>query len=619
MKREQFKLSLGTHIGLTLMLLIFVVIGVMSGILYNHFRQSARTSIHSAIDAAVSANSREIQARMERIQTAVDLINENGHIFLKRADAQEELAGLVCNYGEQSETENLYGMVKLYNEWETKCDEYFQYCFSEGFDYYCKIYIAPEYPITKWLSKIDEFGVASSGNKEVGILSGESVEEEAWYQQAIRLGGQPLWFMLDQYPDRLCMAKQLTFSYLEAGTMQVKTEGFAVLGLWFDINWIMQSVNTAAVTENANVWLMDSQNNIIYADEETIAREFSAFDRLIESETVNCLIGDEEYLAQKKELNENLYMVTIVPANDVANMSFSIVKIIFWVAIAMMCVGACLSITLGIYVVKPIKFLADHMNTGRLQTIESRKAKGSEVTVLYRSFNSLVEHSKELMANLIVTSEKRKLAEIHALQAQINPHFIYNTLNAIASLEMISGRREVARILNSLSQIMRYNIKDPDRMVTLEEELQSILYYVEIQQFCSSKPFTCEYDIAPSETKYRLPKVIIQPLIENSLIHGNQMTEGNGKIRLSVFPEDDKLCIRVWDNGTCADVMWINMYIRGNADVERYTDSLGIRNVYERIRMVYGDEADLIFSQDEEECTVATIYLPYDQETQRAK
>lgn len=614
MKREQVKLSLGTHIGLTLMLLIFVVIGIMSVILFDHFRQSARNSIHSAIDAAVSANSREVQARMERIQTAVDLINENGHIFLKKTDAQEELAGLICNYEGLSENNDLYGMVKLYNEWERKSGEYFYYCFDKDIDYYCKIYVDPGYPITRWLSKIDEFGSAISSSKEVGILSGESMEGEAWYQQANRLSGEPFWFMLDKYPTRLCMAKQLTFSYLETGTMKVKTEGFAVLGLWVDISWIMQSVNTAAVTENANVWLMDSQNNIIYADEEGLAGAFGDFDRLIESETVNCFIGGEEYLAQKKELSENLYMVTIVPAHDVANMSFSIVKIIIWVAVAMMCIGACLSITLGIYVVKPIKTLADHMNTGRLETVESGKAKGSEVTVLYRSFNSLVEHSRELMANLILTSEKRKLAEIHALQAQINPHFIYNTLNAIASLEMISGRREVARILNYLSQMMRYNIKDPDKMVTLEEELQSIRYYVEIQQFCSSKPFAFEYDIASGEKMYRLPKVIIQPLIENALIHGNQMTEGNGQIRLSVFKSDDKLCIRVWDNGTCADVTWINMYIRGSADVERCTDSLGLRNVYERIRMVYGESADLIFSQDEEECTVATIYLPYVQE-----
>lgn len=470
-------------------------------------------------------------------------------------------------------------------------------------EYSHKIYIEEHYPINRVLWDKMELRQNSSG-----LFSDAIVKYQEWYQNAASLNGGTYWFTVPEMPGYLFMARQMIYTYVDK--LVAYEEPFGVITLFFDIEWITRRVDTAAVTKNASIWLLDNQHQLLYASDSLVAEQFVDYRGMTDGVTENYNIAGQEYLLHKTQLNDELYMVTAVPSGDVASMTYDMVSMILIVAVAMIFVGVLISLMVSIYIVKPIGRLAGHMQSGELNPIPYVYKENDEVSILYRSFNHLIEHVKKLMDDIVDAFEKKKRAELHALQAQINPHFIFNTLNSVSSIELLNGNDEIARIVNLLSQMIRYNIKEPDSLVTVADEIRVIQHYADIQNFCYCNRIRFDCDVAVEMEKLEIPKVIIQPLVENSVIHSSKLSEKNTKIRLSVYQQGQSICIQVWDNGTEADVVWINEYIRGREALQRTTDSFGIRNVYQRIRMVYGEKADLIYSRDENGCTVATMYLP---------
>ena len=196
------------------------------------------------------------------------------------------------------------------------------------------------------------------------------------------------------------------------------------------------------------------------------------------------------------------------------------------------------------------------------------------------------------------------------MQAQINPHFVYNTLNSISCLAMINNQENIAGLIRSLTKILRYNISNLERMVSLSEELHIIRQYENIQKSCYRESIEFEYDVDQSTENIKIPKLMIQPLVENALIHSVNYKEKTKYIHLVICKSEDKLIVRVCDNGTEADVEKINQYITGMVVYEG--NSLGVRNVYERMKLVYGADAELKYEKDEEGQTVAKLQIPID-------
>lgn len=602
--KKKWYLSFKVRISLIFAGLTFVIVVAMAVVLFTHFNNAAKADVRSAIEMAISVNAGEIKSLVNRIDTAIDRINDNDVLYPANSVLIPDFPAMIMAYDRLPEGEALKELAAEYTAILNESREYFDYCFDDNSEssYLYKLYVDSQHVITYYLGK----DVELERNSQV-LVSSYGMEEESWYQQSLLAKGDKYWFTLPENTTQLFVAKQLRHQYVEGMVYHDVSLGVVVVG--FDFQWITQRINTASITEGAMIWLLDKEDNIIYASN-AVANDFHDYDSLQDEHIMESRFAEQDYLLQKTMLDKGLYMVTAVPAEDVSNMSFGTVKIILLVAAAMLSIGILMSVILSIYVVKPVRILAGHMQSEQLVPIEGKFKENDEVGILYRSFNHLIAYLRRLMQDVMEASERKKRAELHALQAQINPHFIYNTLNSISSLELLNGRKEIAGVLSSLSQMIRYNIKDPDSMVTLAAEVKIIKSYESIQRFCYRNAVKFSYEIAPETEELLIPKVIIQPLVENALIHGTRILEHDARIKLISTLEDNRLCIRVWDNGIDADVDCINQYITGQENRERYTDSLGIRNVYERIRLVYGEEADLIYSQDEEGCTVATIYLP---------
>ena len=212
-----------------------------------------------------------------------------------------------------------------------------------------------------------------------------------------------------------------------------------------------------------------------------------------------------------------------------------------------------------------------------------------------------------------VKEEQKQLrkAEFELLQAQINPHFLYNTLDAIVWSAEAGNQKQVVSMVGSLSEFFRASLNKGKEIVTIREELQHVTSYLEIQQVRYQDILTYEINVARDIFDYSIPKITIQPLVENALYHGIKNRRGGGKITITGMESKDELIIQVSDDGAGMDEKRLEEVRRGIVRNEAdNTVIYGLYNVNQRIRLNFGDEYGLTIGSVLGKGTNVVIHLP---------
>lgn len=227
-----------------------------------------------------------------------------------------------------------------------------------------------------------------------------------------------------------------------------------------------------------------------------------------------------------------------------------------------------------------------------------------EIDKLIRRFNSMNEKIQKLIQENYEIKIKEKEAEISALTRQLDPHFMYNTLNMI-NLKLIEiGQDDISEIVMGLSAMLKFNAKSKSSLVLFEQELDYLKGYISIMSKRLEGKFIVEYDIDPELYEYSVPKFLLQPFVENSLIHGFAKTRSNGVLKISGCISKDRRLFIIEDNGKGMSKERVQEIIEGN------TSSVGINNVRKRIQIIYGDVEDINIQSEPAKGTKVTIYLP---------
>ncbi len=212
-----------------------------------------------------------------------------------------------------------------------------------------------------------------------------------------------------------------------------------------------------------------------------------------------------------------------------------------------------------------------------------------------------------------VKEEQKQLrkAEFELLQAQINPHFLYNTLDAIVWSAEAGNQKQVVSMVGSLSEFFRVSLNKGKEIVSIREELQHVTSYLEIQQVRYQDILTYEINVAKDIYNYSIPKITIQPIVENALYHGIKNRRGGGKITITGVENKDELTILVHDDGAGMDEERLKEVregiIRNNPDKNAI---YGLYNVNERIRLNFGDEYGITVDSTIGKGTDVVIHLP---------
>ncbi|MBU3199295.1 PocR ligand-binding domain-containing protein [Clostridium estertheticum] len=220
--------------------------------------------------------------------------------------------------------------------------------------------------------------------------------------------------------------------------------------------------------------------------------------------------------------------------------------------------------------------------------------------------SELLDETKEKMK----LTELLKNMEIKALQAQINPHFLYNTLNTIARMALIEGAPDTENLIYAISDLLRYSLKNSNNMVTIDSEITNIKKYFYIQKTRFGDRFDYKLDIDPSILNFKIPVMTLQPLVENSIIHGLKNMTINGKVKIiGKNFNNSYLTLEVFDNGIGIDEDRLKTIFAVENSYENLT-GLGIKNVDDRIKHFFGSKYGIELKSTKECGTTATIKVP---------
>lgn len=240
-------------------------------------------------------------------------------------------------------------------------------------------------------------------------------------------------------------------------------------------------------------------------------------------------------------------------------------------------------------------------------TIEVEPMPNAEFEFLAESFNKMSEKVKQLFDTVYTEQLARKDAQIAALQAQINPHFLYNTLDAIGWLCEEERSQDAVEMVNALARLFRISISKGHELIPIQKEVEHAGSYLKIQNFRYKNQFTYHFDVEESCLPYYCNKITLQPIIENAIYHGIDRMVDEGKIEITIREQGEDILFSIRDNGVgmtreqCAAVL--------NKEPGDQT-GIGIKNVNDRIKIYFGEKYGIQIESELDEGTCVTICMP---------
>lgn len=259
---------------------------------------------------------------------------------------------------------------------------------------------------------------------------------------------------------------------------------------------------------------------------------------------------------------------------------------------------------------RPLYKLVDAMKSRKEGVVDSYvESKGTqEIVELSQTYNELLQYLNLYINKVQETEKEKRVAELHALQMQINPHYIYNTLASIKWMILQKKDLEAAETLDAFIALLRNTISNVDEFISVEQEIENVKNYVLINHKRYGGRIQVEFFVTPDCTDCYVPKLILQPFIENAFFHGFP-GERRGRIEVFASIMNEILTIEISDNGVGIETEKVNTLLKGAVKKEHFT-GIGIKNVDERVKMIYGKEYG-VHVESEKNCgTIVRIKIP---------
>ncbi|WP_157264798.1 sensor histidine kinase [Paenibacillus oryzisoli] len=303
-------------------------------------------------------------------------------------------------------------------------------------------------------------------------------------------------------------------------------------------------------------------------------------------------------------------MVSVQQQSDLLRQVNRIKTITLWIMLCCAVLAFVLSNVISSFLLKPLHKLQGLMKKVEQNHLDVRFTSKyeDEVTQVGLKFNRMLEQISSLIEDVKEAEYEKRKMEVKALQAQIDPHFLYNTLNTIIWKSETSQNRDVTEMITSLSLLFQFGLNGGNEMTTLAKEIEHVKQYLILQQKCYEDLFDYSIELEDESLLDRpILKIILQPLVENSILHGFQGMDGQGKIHIVIASTDDHLVLQVEDNGEGMDVLTVDSDMRREQSPAK---SYALRNVYGRLRLYYGNQADIRLSSEPYDSTTVKLTIP---------
>lgn len=451
------------------------------------------------------------------------------------------------------------------------------------------LYVNDDLDITKNMMSYDVCGFSDSVAMTAVIFKSTVVEGSEWFKKAIENRGVPLVFLSDNSDAVYVATAIFDESIYNSRYLAVKVDAI-------NCTELMNSM-TVLTNYGQKMAFLDSENRIIYKTSGDIP-----------DECYTEPIKGYKHISVKSDYG--ISIASVIPENDIA-ITFMQIRDVLWIYIlATIIISFIFAYVISYVLTKPLVSLSETIKKTIIldnNGVPENKSH-DEIGELHRSFEEMVEKNKSLIEKVEKEKELRREVEFQLYQTRINPHMVYNTLDSISWKALLAGQDEIAEMNRCLSEIYRYSIKGNVFMATLRDEIECIENYIIIQKYRYERKIVLKTDIPEKYCNIVVPKCILQPLVENSVIHGlNEKKTEDFIIEIKVSSMDGVCYISVSDNGCGIDAESINELLYHHDNTRE-----GIKNVNERLKLKFGEDFELRYENNDIGGITATIAVPED-------
>ncbi|MFB0846021.1 cache domain-containing sensor histidine kinase [Paenibacillus oleatilyticus] len=585
--------SFHRKMALIFLLCLLMLIGLSSAITYWKFNEIMRRQVLNDLNQIMTQNKMNLDNLINGLDKATLLLYTDHTIMNILNRRTDDYMQIYDDIGQLNEELTKYMFIPLHSSLSA---------------YTITFFVSPDMPFANELYSGKDFFH--------GFYNGIDAMQTTWYRQAVEADGRLIWFTDPAKPRQLYLARMiknpeaLSLRNIRMGKEVIQNVGVVVIG--FRTTELGKPLEASKLSPSTELMIVDSQGAPVYS----LNPHQPAFPAAVMQTRPSDTITHEgaAYLVNRSPLAFDWQLLAFIPLDDIAGGSTIVRYIVGISALTALCAGIVLSFLISSQITAPIRKLARTMKTimltDRLNVYLEPPKGNDEVGILYQSFNNMMARIRKLLEDVYESGVRLKEAELRALQAQINPHFLYNTLDSVNWLALESGVDEIVEINSSLSGMYRYIMKDANEMVTLDDELQQIRHYVNIQSICYPDRFEVFYDLPPELLNVRCPKLIFQPLIENAIVHGIEKSSGKGRIDIHGDIEGHTAVLTITDNGAGGSSEDLNAFLEGRQTALQVSQGYGIRNVNRRIKLQFGEAYGLHYEPGETRGIAAVIRIP---------
>lgn len=477
------------------------------------------------------------------------------------------------------------------------------------------------------LFTMDDNQIICYGDSTYGLKLRDDYLEEL-LREVKQKKGVPVWRTVDDR-DQVHVIKRIMEDkkgIIISRSINSLTEGeqIGVIVICTNERYFSRIYRNIDVGEGADIFLIDSKGLVVSSRSEQIPfNEYFKSPALIktlkksqveESRVFNLEINEEKHLVAFSPIgNTNWYVVSTIPYSYLYAEPVAIRNKIILISIICFTLAVILSLLFTKSISFPLNQLINKMNLVKKGdfSFEIIDDSNDEIAQVTSNFNDMVKEIKNLLKDIKEKEKQKRSAEFKALQAQINPHFISNVLNKARLLANMQKADNLEALLTSLIELLHLSMRMDEDLISVREEIKYLNSYINIQQFRYLNKFKVNFEIEDRILDCKIPRFLLQPVVENAIIHGIEPKKGPGIIEIKGFVYNDKLIFTITDDGVGLSRQTINEVLKGANPVKNYYSGIGIKNVQERIRLYFGDEYGINIESSLKCFTTVEITLPF--------
>lgn len=421
----------------------------------------------------------------------------------------------------------------------------------------------------------------------------DRVEEASWYEAVFQQHGYYQMLLNAGQAQPMYGSENVISLVRSVYNLNMQSELLGTLMVNMRESFLTNCFSAAEATNGMRVTVVDAQGSPLLSGDSDFFNDLSADrrDALIDATgTVGLFVqnGQSVFYCAAPTRNADWRVVTAIPYGAGTEEAGG-ARYMLWVALLVLLLFVILSTLIIIRMVtRPLHLLSAAMRIpdGAHPTHVQMHTADDEIGKLKHTYNELVDRIEELIARIEAESRRKRKAELQALQAQVNPHFLYNTIDTARALALSGDNAALNHLLRSLGEFYRNSIHTGKEIITVGEEIDTVRSYMAIQQIRYTAIQT-RFEVDDAVRQLRIPKLVLQPLVENALYHGLRPAGNKGTITLRVWQDERRAYLSVSDDGVGISGEAVDRAFRMELAAEE--NGFGLHGTIDRLRLFYGD------------------------------